>query len=106
MCTRCLLLVHLHGLPERLQSLKPTRTHGLETIWCPNWCLIGTWLLEKRGFKGNYHHVSVKHLGRYVDEYAFRLNEGACNNHTMNRIAAMLLGAQGKRLTFDDLTAD
>ena len=47
-----------------------------------------------------------QHLGRYVDEYAFRLNEGACDNHTMNRIAAMLLGGQGKRLIFDDLTAD
>ena len=64
------------------------------------------WAVFKRGLKGIYHHVSVKHLGRYVDEYAFRLNEGACDNHTMNRIAAMLLGGQGKRLTFDDLTAD
>ena len=64
------------------------------------------WAVFKRGLKGIYHHVSVKHLGRYVDEYAFRLNEGAVDNHTLDRIAAMLLGAQGKRLTFDDLTAD
>ena len=64
------------------------------------------WAVFKRGLKGIYHHVSVKHLGRYVDEYAFRLNEGAVDNHTMNRIAAMLRAAQGKRLTFDDLTAD
>ena len=32
--------------------------------------------------------------------------EGACDNHTMDRIAAMLLGAQGKRLTFENLIAD
>ncbi len=64
------------------------------------------WAVFKRGLKGIYHHVSVKHLGRYVDEYAFRLNEGAVDNHTMDRIAAMLLGAQGKRITFEDLTAD
>ena len=64
------------------------------------------WAVFKRGLKGIYHHVSVKHLGRYVDEYAFRLNEGAVDNHTLDRIAAMLLGAQGKRLTFGDLTAD
>ena len=64
------------------------------------------WAVFKRGLKGIYHHVSVKHLGRYVDEYAFRLNEGSVDNHTMDRIAAMLLGAQGKRLTFEDLTAD
>ena len=64
------------------------------------------WALFKRGLKGIYHHISRKHLGRYVDEYAFRLNEGSVDNHTLDRIAAMLLGAQGKRLTFDDLTAD
>ena len=63
------------------------------------------WAVFKRGLKGIYHHVSVEHLGRYVDEYAFRLNEGAVDNHTMDRIAAMLLGAEGKRLTFEDLTA-
>ena len=71
-------------------------TNGIEAVWA----------VFKRGLKGIYHHVSVKHLGRYVDEYAFRLNEGACDNHTMNRISAMLRGAQEKRLTFDDLTAD
>ena len=63
------------------------------------------WAVFKRGLKGIYHHVSAKHLGRYVDEYAFRLNEGAVDNHTMDRIAAMFLGAQGKRITFDELTA-
>lgn len=30
----------------------------------------------KRGLIGVYHHASKKHLGRYVDEFAFRLNEG------------------------------
>lgn len=30
----------------------------------------------KRGIIGVYHHTSRKHLGRYVDEFAFRLNDG------------------------------
>lgn len=30
----------------------------------------------KRGIHGVYHQVSAKHLGRYVDEFTFRLNQG------------------------------
>ena len=71
-------------------------TNGIEAVWA----------VFKRGLKGIYHHVSAKHLGRYVDEYAFRLNEGSVENHTLDRIAAMLLGAEGKRLTFEELIAD
>ena len=83
-----------HGEGEYVDG--PVHTNSIEAVWA----------VFKRGLKGIYHHVSVKHLGRYVDEYAFRLNEGAVDNHTLDRIAAMLLGGQGKRLTFDDLTAD
>lgn len=51
--------------------------------------------------QGIYHHVSVKHLDPYVDEYAFRPNEGSVKHHTLERITAMLLGAEGKSLTAD-----
>jgi hypothetical protein len=30
---------------------------------------------------GTFHHVSPKHLGRYVDEFIFRLNEGNVERH-------------------------
>ncbi len=83
-----------HGEGEYVDG--PVHTNSIEAVWA----------VFKRGLKGIYHHVSRKHLGRYVDEYAFRLNDGAVDNHTMDRITAMLLGGQGKRLTFDDLTAD
>jgi len=32
------------------------------------------WALFKRGYQGTYHHMSRKHLQRYVDEFAYRFN--------------------------------
>ena len=55
---------------------------------------------------GTYHHVSVKHLGRYVNEFTFRLNEGNVKIHTMDRLNSLVKGAVGKRLTYAGLTAN
>jgi len=57
----------------------------------------------KRGLIGVYHHASAKHLGRYVDEFAFRLNEGNVKNHTMTRLDSFVDGVAGKRLTYKAL---
>jgi hypothetical protein len=57
----------------------------------------------KRGLIGVYHHASPKHLGRYVDEFAFRLNEGSVKRHTMERLASFVESAAGKRLTYKTL---
>ena len=43
-------------------------TNGIESVWA----------VLKRGLQGTFHQVSVKHLDRYVNEFAFRLNEGNC----------------------------
>jgi transposase-like protein len=59
----------------------------------------------KRGLIGVYHHASKKHLGRYVDEFAFRLNEGNVKNHTMSRLQSLVGAVKGKRLTYADLIA-
>ena len=59
----------------------------------------------KRGVYGTFHHVSEKHIGRYVDEFAFRLNEGNVERHTLRRLESFVDGAVGKRLTYKDYIA-
>jgi hypothetical protein len=70
-------------------------TNGIESVWA----------VLKRGYYGIYHHFTVKHMQRYVDEFAFRLNEGNCKVHTMNRIDALSDKTVGVRLTYKALVA-
>lgn len=59
----------------------------------------------KRGLIGVYHQVSPKHLSRYVDEFAFRLNEGNCQRKTLDRMNDFISGVARKRLTYKALIA-
>nr|VFK58526.1 MAG: ISXO2-like transposase domain-containing protein [Candidatus Kentron sp. TUN] len=68
-------------------------TNGIESVWA----------VLKRGYNGVYHHMSKKHLNRYVDEFSFRLNDGNVKIHTMDRIDSLFSNAIGKRLTYKDL---
>jgi transposase-like protein len=70
-------------------------TNGIESVWA----------LLKRGLHGVYHHASEKHLGRYVDEFTFRLNAGNVKRHTMERLASLIDASIGRRITYKDLTA-
>lgn len=70
-------------------------TNSIESVWA----------LLKRGFYGTYHHFSVKHTQRYVDEVAYRLNEGNCKVQTMNRLDALTAKTTGVRLTYKALIA-
>ncbi len=63
------------------------------------------WAVLKRGIYGTFHHVSEKHLGRYVDEFTFRLNEGKVKRHTLDRLDSFVDGTAGKRLTYKALIA-
>ena len=71
-------------------------TNSIESVWA----------LLKRGFYGVYHNFSEKHLQRYVDEFTYRLNEGNCKVHTVDRINSLLSKAIGRRLTYKNLIAD
>lgn len=62
------------------------------------------WAVLKRGIYGTWHHVSVKHLHRYVNEAAFRLNEGNVKIHTLERLAAFVAAAFKHRITYKELT--
>lgn len=48
-------------------------------------------------------HRSTAPVGRYVDEFAFRLNEGDVKRHTMQRLDSFIDGVAGKRLTYKAL---
>jgi transposase-like protein len=68
-------------------------TNGIESVFA----------VLKRGLIGVYHHASQKHLGRYVDEFSFRLNEGNVKHHTLTRLESLVGAAAGKRLTYKTL---
>jgi len=73
----------------------PVSTNSIESIWA----------VMKRGVHGVYHHVSPKHINRYVQEFAWRLNEGNVAVHTLKRLEAFIQAVVGKRLTYERLTA-
>lgn len=54
--------------------------------------------LLKRGIHGAFHHVSVKHLGRYCDEFSFRWTNRKVTDGERTKRA--IEGAEGKRLTY------
>jgi len=83
-----------HSAKEYVDGI--VSTNSIESVWA----------LLKRGYYGIYHHFSTKHMQRYVDEVTYRLNEGNCAVHTMDRIDALIAKTDGVRLTYKALTAD
>lgn len=69
--------------------------NGVESVWA----------VLRRGLHGVYHHVSEKHLARYVDEFTFRLYFGNVARHTMERLDSFVKAAVGKRITYKELIA-
>ena len=63
-------------------------TNGMESFWAG----------LKRGYEGVYHHMSAKHLARYVAEFEGRHNSRPLD--TADQMAAMARGSEGKRLTY------
>jgi transposase-like protein len=61
------------------------------------------WAILKRAFYGTYHSYSAYHTLLYLNECAFRLNQGNVRVDTIDRIRAMLIGAAGKRITYQAL---
>ena len=82
-----------HGAGEYARN--GVSTNGIESVWA----------VMKRGIHGVYHQVSKKHLTRYVDEFAFRLNDGEVKRHTLQRLDSFVAATVGRRITYAELTA-
>lgn len=60
------------------------------------------WSQLKRGYIGVFHFISPQHLHRYCDEFSSRYNSRHLSN--IDRFVFSLSGAEGKRLTYRELT--
>lgn len=66
----------------------------------------GYFSIFKRGMRGVYQHCGEQHLHRYLAEFDFRYNNReALDVNDKRRADRMLLGAVGKRLTYDQSCA-
>jgi transposase-like protein len=60
----------------------------------------------RRGLHGVYHKASPKHIHRYVNEFAWRLNEGNVGRHTWERLDSFIQAVTGRQITYKELIAD
>ena len=80
-----------HSISEYVNGM--AHTNGIESFWS----------MFKRGYHGTYHHMSKKHLGRYVTEFAGRHN--VRQTDTINQMENVVASMVGKRLMYRDLIA-
>ena len=80
-----------HSVSEYVRD--QAHTNGIESFWAT----------LKRGYHGTFHHISPKHLHRYVNEFATRHNMRSKDTEVMmsETVARMV----GKRLTYRDLVS-
>ena len=78
-----------HSISEYVNGM--AHTNGIESFWA----------LLMRGYHGTYHHMSEKHLGRYVTEFSGRYNDREAN--TVDQMAHTAQRMIGKRLRYQDL---
>ena len=81
-----------HSVGEYVREM--VSTNGMESFWA----------MLKRGHQGIYHKMSPKHLDRYCQEFAGRHN--ARDADTIDQMTGIVAGMAGKRLRYEDLTAD
>lgn len=79
-----------HSAGEYVNGM--AHTNGIESFWS----------MLKRGYKGTYHKMSVKHLSRYVTEFAGRHNVRDLD--TLAQMVVLAKGLDGKQLRYLDLT--
>jgi len=82
-----------HGLGH--YSRNGVTTNSVESVFA----------VMRRGLHGVYHHASKKHIARYVNEFAWRLNEGNVGRHTTERLDSFVDAVAGRHITWKELTA-
>lgn len=70
-------------------------TNGIESVWA----------VLKRSYHGTFHHFGKKHVDRYVNEFAFRLNQGNCQIDTVDRMKSHIAGSVDKHIPSKELAA-
>lgn len=85
-----------HSKKEYSRKSPSGKTITTNTVEC-------SFALIKRGVYGVFHHVSKKHLHRYLSEFDFRWNQRKAND--VERTCEALKEAKGKRLTYKPLLA-
>ena len=90
------------GIPHKHETVKHSvsqfvkdqaHTNGIESFWA----------LLKRGYHGIYHHMSEKHLDRYIGEFSGRYNSREMD--TVEQMGAIVKGLERKRLKYRDLVS-
>ncbi|MYE26936.1 MAG: IS1595 family transposase, partial [Chloroflexi bacterium] len=81
-----------HSVGEYVRGM--VSTNGMESFWAA----------LRRAYKGVYHKISAKHLGRYVGDFAGR--HGIRGLDTLDMMGYLAGGMRGKRLTYRALIAD
>ena len=81
-----------HSVGEYVRGM--AHTNGVESFWAT----------LKRAHKGTFHRLSVKHLQRYVNEFAGRHNIRDLD--TIRQMEHVVAAMVGRRLMYRDLIAD
>ncbi|WP_420462925.1 IS1595 family transposase [Candidatus Palauibacter sp.] len=80
-----------HSVSEYVRGM--AHTNGVESFWS----------MLKRAHKGTFHHLSAKHLQRYVNEFAGRHNIRDAD--TLDQMRHVVARIVGRRLMYRDLIA-
>ena len=78
-----------HSVAEYVRDM--AHTNGIESFWS----------MMKRGYHGTYHHMSEKHLGRYINEFTGRHNVRPID--TIEQMKIVTASIVGKRLRYQGL---
>ena len=80
-----------HSIGEYVREM--AHTNGIESFWS----------MLKRAYHGTFHHISDKHLQRYINEIFGK--HGIRNEDTIRQMQECVAGMVGKRLMYRELIA-